>query len=119
MAALMSSSVTSGGLAPHTSKVSPRRLGNPAISSASCHHRRGLIGLMNSSGLFKPDTNDTDRQGSMALYLGIIVVYIQEFLQSPLQGLPSTKAFSLDLEVKMLQQTKGLLMASSNGQTKH
>jgi len=55
----------------------------------------------------------------MALYLGIIEVYIQEFLQSPLQGLPSTKAFSLDLEVKMLQQTKGLLMASSNGQTKH
>ncbi|KAG2566576.1 hypothetical protein PVAP13_7NG184736, partial [Panicum virgatum] len=52
MAGLMSSSVTSGGLAPHTSKVSPRRLGNPAISSASCHHRRGLIGLtMNSSGM--------------------------------------------------------------------
>ncbi|PUZ47408.1 hypothetical protein GQ55_7G162400 [Panicum hallii var. hallii] len=52
MAALMSSSVTSGGLAPHTSKVSPRRRWNPVISSASCHHRRGLIGLtMNSSGM--------------------------------------------------------------------
>ncbi|RCV33881.1 hypothetical protein SETIT_7G118200v2 [Setaria italica] len=49
--AALSSCVISGGLAPHTSKVSPRRHGNPVIS-ASCHRRRSLISLMmNSSGM--------------------------------------------------------------------
>ncbi|OEL35655.1 hypothetical protein BAE44_0003326 [Dichanthelium oligosanthes] len=53
MAAAPCSSVTSIGLlAPHTSKVSPRRPRNPVISSAWSHHRRSLTGLtMNSSGM--------------------------------------------------------------------
>ncbi|CAN6228348.1 unnamed protein product [Urochloa humidicola] len=62
--AMLSSSVTSRGLAPHTSKVSPCRRQDPVIS-ASSHHHRSLIGLtMNSSGmnngfLFKGMTTTT------------------------------------------------------------
>ncbi|CAL5031743.1 unnamed protein product [Urochloa decumbens] len=49
--AMLSSSVTSRGLAPHTSKVSSHRRRDPVIS-AWAHHRRSLIGLrMNSSGM--------------------------------------------------------------------
>ncbi|XP_062224792.1 uncharacterized protein LOC133923523 [Phragmites australis] len=51
--AALKSSVTSTGLALHTSEVSPRRRGN-AVISASAHHRRSLVGLtMNSSGMNK------------------------------------------------------------------
>ncbi|CAL5068146.1 unnamed protein product [Urochloa decumbens] len=48
---MLSSSVTSRGLAPHTSKVSSRPCRDTVIS-AWAHHRRSLISLtMNSSGM--------------------------------------------------------------------
>jgi hypothetical protein len=51
----------------------------------------------------------------MALYMEINEIYFQELLQPSSQGQSATKTLSLDLAIKMLQQTQVLFMATPNG----